>query len=286
MKDLIEIFNEHKNNHGDISLEKFTKEDRNDIPENEQDYKLEKNHWLNIKDVTCVYIDIIGSTQLNLSYKLEVLSGVYRLFLIAAIDIFKEFSASYYDIKGDGLFALFGGKHSQIPAICSAITFKTYLNKHLNKLIALETNNHIKEVKITIGLCNSDLLVKRVGKRRNKGGDQDNEIWLGDAVNIASKLVKEKALDSKGNKISSINIPFNFYNYLLSDNIFKKYLIMSCGCPDETPVNLWKEYDREEKDYGIDPIYMLTSEWCLREDKMHGPICLKKVMNHHEKIGG
>ena len=61
---------------------------------------------------------------------------------------------------------------------------------------------------------------------------------------------------------------------------------MSCGCPDETPVNLWKEYDREEKDYGIDPIYMLTSEWCLIEDKMHWPICLKKVMNHHEKIGG
>ena len=81
--------------------------ERNTIPDTSQIPIENPETWFRIKDVTCVYVDMIGSTKLSATKRKETMAKIYRLFTETIIRIFHEFNAPYIDIKGDGVFALF-----------------------------------------------------------------------------------------------------------------------------------------------------------------------------------
>lgn len=84
--------------------------------------------WLKIKDVICVFVDMKNSTKLSASHHAGTTARAYTLFTGTAVRLFKEFGASYIDIKGDGVFALFNSNEVH-AAFASAVTFKTFLNQ-------------------------------------------------------------------------------------------------------------------------------------------------------------
>ncbi len=94
----------------EIYNRRTTIEVRNKIPPTEQ-IPIESSdkpwHWLKIRDVICVFVDMKGSTQLSATRQDKTMAGAYQLFTNTAIKIFHAFETPYIDIKGDGVFALF-----------------------------------------------------------------------------------------------------------------------------------------------------------------------------------
>ena len=68
---------------------------------------------------------MLGSTQFSASTHENATAGAYQLFTGTAVAIFDSFEASYIDVKGDGVFALFNGDQPY-RALAAAVTFKTF----------------------------------------------------------------------------------------------------------------------------------------------------------------
>ncbi|MBP7795162.1 MAG: hypothetical protein KA059_00075 [Elusimicrobiales bacterium] len=248
-----------------ILATKFTKQNINSIPNPDQ-IPLEGNHWLYVSNVTCVYADLVGSTQLQIYKTPLVAAQVYQIFVKSLVLTFDNFEAEYMDIKGDGAFAIFTGETAPILGLCAAVTFKTICSKVLsNKISGFSIKTHI-------GIDHKSILLKRIGLRGNK----QNEVWAGKPVNMAAKL-------------SSLSDPDTI---LTSDRVFsvfdspkyQKYAVMSCGCtnegPGHPPTNLWEEKDVSNFSYFDFPkAYCLKSNWC----DVHGDEFCSKLISLAKK---
>jgi class 3 adenylate cyclase len=240
----------------EILSTEFTKEDINSIPDN---IPLEGNKWLYCKDVTCVYADMVGSTQLQIHQNPIVSAKVYQIFVKSLVLTFNNYEAEYVDIKGDGAFAIFTGKTAPLIGLCAAVTFKTICSNVLrNKIPEFQIKTHI-------GIDHKSVLVKRIGMR----GDKQNEVWAGKPVNMAAKLSSLSAPDS----VLVSDRVFNVYN---SDE-YRDYVAMSCGCgsEDKKPKELWTQVDVSDKPFfDFTKAYRLGSEWC----STHGDEYCKQVL--------
>ena len=94
--------------------------------------------WFKIKDVICVFVDMKNSTKLSASHHAQTTAKTYTLFTGTAVRLFKSFGASYIDIKGDGVFALFNANEVN-KAIVSAVTFKTFIKEEFTTKISNKT---------------------------------------------------------------------------------------------------------------------------------------------------
>ena len=216
---------------------------------------LEGNHWLELDEVTCVFVDMIGSTQMHLRDQDAV--KVYEIFIKSLVKILNTYGAQYIDIKGDGAFGIFSGNESAIPALCSAVTFRTVCSKILENKF---TDFHIKT---HIGMDTDRVLVKRIGLR----GDKNNEVWVGKPVNIASKLA---SLAPE----SFIYASDRTYQTLLKKD-YMRSLIKSCGCPDGVSMDLWTKEDNTHAFLKLQSFYSLGSCWCA----IHGEEFCGAVMD-------
>lgn len=224
-----------------------------------------ETHWLKIPDVICVYIDMLGSTQLSVSQRDRQTAGVYRLFTSTAIEFFHEIGAPYIDIKGDGAFALFN-RNQVYRALVAAINFKTFAEiefaPKVNRDTGLQIGTHI-------GIAQRDVLVQQMGKRRINGRtDRQNEVWAGKPVNMASKLA---ALTNNGELLVSER----FYSKLKDEKATH-----SCGCSNGTEGRersaLWEEFDLKGNPlFDFDTAYRLKSYWCKRHGKEFSEALLK-----------
>lgn len=234
-----------KDNIEDIMGEAVSITNRNNIPEN---IPLEGNNWTRVEEISCVYVDMVNSTGINLSPQKS--AKIYELFVKSLVKIFNEFNADYIDIKGDGAFALFSGKDSAVPALCSAVTFNTICQE------VLENKMPEFQIKAHIGIDSDSVLVKRIGLR----GELNNEVWVGKPVNIASKL-------SSLAEAKSIIVSDRAYS-TLSKKDYEQYLIYSCGCTiDESthsPGNLWEEKENQYSFLKLNKFYILKSLWCSK----------------------
>jgi class 3 adenylate cyclase len=210
------------------------------------------NHWLKIPDVICVFADMIGSTKLSASKHDKSTAGAYQLFSNTIVRLFHELNASYIDIKGDGVFALFNSDQPN-TALASAVTIKTFVNEEF--INRIKSNTEL-DIGLHIAIDQKTLLVRKIGfKRYGDRTDRQNEVWAGRTVNMASKL----ASITKQNEM------------LVSDRFFKNLkddlVLKSCGCPNNEVVDLWKEYDLSDNElFDFDKAYLLESNWC----KEHG----------------
>lgn len=219
--------------------------------------------WIKIPDVVCVFVDMKNSTKFSASHHAGTTAKVYTLFTGTAIRLFHSFGASYIDVKGDGVFALFN-KNEVHTALASAVTFKTFVSE----VFTLKVTNKTKiDTGVHIGVDQSTLIVSKIGLRKDKSrGNIHNEVWAGKTVNMASKL----ASLSINNEI---HVSSRFFK-----NIKSEKALLSCECGD--PKKLWKSIELKDDDrFSFNKAYVLESLWC----KKHGSVYLDEIINEDKK---
>ena len=245
-------------------LEQFQKEvsitDRNTIPDTTQIPIQKPNEWFRIKDVTCVFIDMIGSTKLSATKRQKTMAKVYRLFTETIIRIFHEFEAPYIDVKGDGVFALFN--YNQVyRALTAAVTIKTFVEEEFIPKIETITTEDETNIGAHIGIDRNTLLVRRFGlKMTENRTDRQNEVWAGKTVNMAAKLA---ALSNSGELLVSDR----YYN-----QITHKLVRKCCECSCES--DLWEKRIINDSKFDFTTIYELDSKWC----PIHGEKYCKEIL--------
>ncbi|OGY76750.1 MAG: hypothetical protein A2240_00850 [Candidatus Jacksonbacteria bacterium RIFOXYA2_FULL_43_12] len=235
---------------------------------------LENPTWLGgDKEFVCLFIDLDNSSILSFKKHAVTMAKIYDYVTQNIVDTlnFAPCKANYIDIKGDGAFGIYEGEKAIFKALCAAVTFKTFFDKHIrikfpiNEQQGFLAKNH-KTINCKMAIEQGKILVKKIGKR----GD-NNEVWAGRLINNASKLA------SLSKKIYQTDIElFTEQQSLLivSENVYKKlssksqYTITSCGhdfCGQETKIraDLWKSYSisANEDVYG-NIVYYMASRWC------------------------
>jgi class 3 adenylate cyclase len=200
---------------------------------------------------------MVGSTQLSATAHEGSTAGAYQLFTGTAVALFDSFEASYIDIKGDGVFALFNGNQCY-RALAAAVTFKTFSKEEFVPKIKDATG---LLVGAHIGIDRKLVLVRKLGlKRYADRSDRQNEVWAGKPVNMAAKLAA-KTVNGE---------------LLVSDRFYEKitheYARYSCGCNNgqatESKSLLWKEVDLlGDAKFDFKTAYCLTSHWCPTHGK-------------------
>jgi len=223
--------------------------------------------WLKIPDVICIFVDIRGSTKLSATKHDKSTASTYELFTGTAVKIFHEFGASYIDIKGDGVFALFN-RGEVFIAIAAAISFKTFVSEKFITLIKAKMPN--LDIGVHMGIDQKTVLVKQVGLRDDESRDsRKNEVWAGKPISMAAKL----AAKSKDNELW---VSERFFNSLNNEELLMK----SCGCTNgqesNIKIDLWQETDLFNDDnFDFDKAFILKSIWCNK----HGKEWCEKIIN-------
>ena len=221
---------------------------RNSIPDTSDIPLDDQTLWLRIPDVICVYVDMMGSTQLSAETRDNQTAGAYQLYTGTAVRLFHAFDAPYIDVRGDGAFALFDGTNPY-RALAAAVTFKTFAHlefvPRIKELAGFEVGSHI-------GIDQKTLLVRRFGLRSTRGRtDRQNEVWAGKPVNMAAKLA---SMTSDDQLLAS----HRFFTKLKDERALK-----SCGCPDGERSDLWTDLDlSEDTRFDFNKAHILKSAWC------------------------
>ncbi len=225
------------------------------------------NLWYKIPDVICIFADVRGSTKLSATSHDKSTASVYELFTGTAVKIFHEFGASYIDVKGDGVFALFN-KEEVFLALAAAISFKSFaLDKFIPKVRGKTSN---LDIGAHIGIDQKTVLVKQIGLKDDESRDsRKNEVWAGKPINMAAKLASKSHDDE-------LWVSDRFFDNLNNEDL----VIKSCGCAPDGQKNvisdLWKEIDISSDDnFDFDKAFVLRSVWCLE----HGKEWCEKIIN-------
>lgn len=175
--------------------------------------------------------------------------------------------ASYIDIKGDGIFALFDNNRCY-SALCAAVTSKTFVNEYLKPKVYSKRSINIE---CHIGIDSGSLVFKKIGlePRNSDDSNRRNEVWAGTCVNISAKL----ASFAKANEVYASP---RFYNKLVKDEA-----LYCCEC-SENKKHLWnriKENSLSAKmksSTKLNHIFVLKENWC----KYHGSNYCERLLNY------
>jgi class 3 adenylate cyclase len=233
------------------------------IPDS-SDIPLLNNSWLRLDDVTCVYADMVRSTELSVSRDAAVVGKLYELFTGNAVRILNEFGAEYIDVRGDGAFGLFTGDKGFYSAFAAGVTIKTFVS---DRAAAIVKSSGLEfPLASHMGIQSGRLLVKRIGLR----GDMQNEVWAGKPVNVAAKLASMASSNQ-------LTVSSSAYDRFKSDLIY-----LSCGCQwidgkriVGDKVKLWDPIDVDAAIFGFDKAYVLKSNWCSE----HGEATCNGILN-------
>lgn len=248
------------NNQLELYKEDITIQNRNEIPDSNDIPIQESKHWLRIEDVICVFVDMKNSSKMSITIDPYNVAKTYKLFTETAIRLFNEFKASYIDVKGDGVFALFNS-NQPYRAFASAMTFKTFANIHFNEL----TKDAVQKANVGthIGIDQHTVLVKKLGLQAVDGRkDKQNDVWAGETINMASKL-------------ASICDDMQLF---VSDRFYQKVsnILVRNSCDCSGNCGLWKEYDLSNNSiFSFDKAwYIGSAKWC----GIHGKDFCEKIL--------
>jgi len=261
MKLPYDFVNERKKEVDRVLKEDVVIENRSSIPDWDI-IPLEGQKWMQADTLSCVYIDMVGSTKLQIVKQPKTAAKVYQLFVDNMVQTLRDYECEFIDIKGDGGFGIFVGQNSSVKALCAAVTFKTLCQDLLSTAI--------QDFKISthIGIDEKHSLFKRIGLR----GDWQNVVWAGKSVNMATKLAA--LAESQQIAISS-----RVYDKITQPK-FRKHAYLSCGCTADgssfgEPTVLWSDIDVSAKGYfDFEKAYVCKSNWC----KKHGDEYCQKLM--------
>ena len=234
---------------------------RSDVPEKGP---TNRGVWFQIPQVTAVFADLKGSTELNATDGPKDAAFAYTYFIRAMTVTLDRFGSKYIDIHGDGIFGLFSGTGSRFQAAACAVTMRTLTEKQVAVRYADDASSDWK-LTAGIGIDHGTLLVRRLGLR----GTKANEVWAGKAVNTASKL---SSLAGPNQVVVSERV---FAQYERASELRRRALLWSCGCNGRSnrrgglavaagqTSHLWKRIT-VPRNMGLDfaQAYRLKSAWC------------------------
>jgi len=224
---------------------------------------LEANKWARIDGVSVAFVDLVNSTQIDFDSQPKMSARIYEAFTGTLVRVMDQFGAAYIDVKGDGVFAIFDGKHSPVKAFLAAETFRTICEWHIRPKIYSKTNGRVV-IQCRAGISYGTTIVKRIGLRREK----NNEVWAYKTVNESSKVSR---LASPGQLVVSAKV----YEAITVSEKIK----ISCGCDGNgNPSLLGKTNLWEAVDLFSDSGYLLKSLWC----KIHGDEYLDSIIEEFE----
>jgi class 3 adenylate cyclase len=263
MKMPFEFLRERKPEIDSLMASDFEIKNVTQIPNNEN-IPLEGNKWLKAETISCVYIDLVKSTELQVIKEPKSTAKIYQLFVENMVRTLDNYDAEFIDVRGDGGFGIFVGSRASISSLCAAITFKTLCSRHLENLFA---NFKIKP---HIGIDQKTVLFKQIGMR----GDRKNVVWAGKPVNMAAKLAS--LADAQQVAISE-----RVYQVFKSVEC-SRYAVMSCGCVSgisgNTSTNLWAEKDvTDVKFFDFDRAYTNPALWCEKHGDEYCAALMKVV---------
>ncbi len=246
-------------------LDSFVIEKIGSIKHISDDAYLENTTWLGgDQEFVCLFIDLDGSSMMSLNHHPRVMAKIYDYFTQNLVDILMTdpFKADYIDIKGDGAFGIFEGEQASFKALCAALTFKTFFEKHIRS--KFQTEEEAFNCKLAID--RDKVLVKKIGKRGN-----NNEVWAGRVVNHAAKLASlSKRIYEERHDIS----PFKSSLLIISEKIYKElgtkdqYTHSSCGHNVNgdfvgSTISNWSQIDCTlEGAINDDRAWFTASPWC------------------------
>jgi class 3 adenylate cyclase len=244
--------------------------DAESLPE-EKAIPLDAPKWVRVPKVACLFLDMVGSTKIDYDNDVRTSTKIYQTFTGTLVRLWRMFGASYYDIKGDGGFALFDGPSSAVRAFLAGETFRSLINRKIRDRVI-----NISKDKVHLGTRTSmsygSVVVKRIGTR---GRYNHNLVWLGTTVNHAAKIL-QLASAEEGQEEFVVTVPA--FMQLKHEKIWN-----SCGCqgskPAGGPTPLWTEQQTPDlKAVGVEKLWKLRSLWC----ETHGEKFFAKIAEDHK----
>ncbi len=238
---------------------KINIEPKDDIKEAVKEAELYENTWNKVKDAVVVFSDLKDSTKISFDNTEKTMSKLLEMLNKPFIDIHTKFGAEFIDMKGDGGIAIYS-PDNYLNSILAAITVNSYYKKYVVREVVSKYKSLFV---VETGIATGDLLVKRVGIKKN---NNNFFVWSGETVNKA-------ALISKKLKAEPISENFSYSNVGISRELFEKlrrtenqrHLLRPC-C---SSFKHWHPYNKSEVKYHYNP-----SPWC----PIHGQELLEKLL--------
>ena len=132
---------------------------------------------------TVLYADLDNSTNLVSNYRREFAAEIYKVFLYSASRLISDHGGVVRSFDGDRVMGVFRNDRPNTSAVKAALKLKWAVDHIIAPRLHRQYPNSKYQLKYTVGIDTSDLLVIRGGVRNN-----NDLAWIGNAANIAAKL--------------------------------------------------------------------------------------------------
>lgn len=132
---------------------------------------------------TVLYADLADSTKLVDRYKPSFAAEIYKTFLHCAAKIIRSEGGEITAYDGDRIMAVYLGSSKNTSAVRSALKIKFAAERIISPAKQRQYSDNAYELRHTVGIDTSDLLVARTGVR-----GANDLVWVGRAANYAAKL--------------------------------------------------------------------------------------------------
>ena len=163
-----------------IFQERWTTASRGAVPES-VDLEL-RNDAVTVHGAV-LYADLDGSTALVDTKKPQFAAEIYRTYLVCAARIIESDKGTITAYDGDRIMAVYTGKNRHSKAVRSALKINFAVKEIINPAVAELYPDAGYQVRQSVGIDASELLVARTGIRR-----ANDLVWVGRAANHAAKL--------------------------------------------------------------------------------------------------
>lgn len=180
--------------------------DKNSLPRRD-DLTFKNGYYVNI---TAIFIDIVGSSNMTDKHKRPTLAKMYRVFLSECVAIMNsEKNCKEISINGDCVWGVFDTPYKS--DINNVISVAARLNSMIKILNYKLRKKNYSEISIGIGIDYGRALMVKAGYSGSKINDV---IWMGDVVNSACHLCNKAGREGREVVIISNSI----YNNLNKHN--------------------------------------------------------------------
>jgi len=134
-------------------------------------------------DATVLYADLADSTGLVQGFKDWFAAEIYKAYLMSASELIRNNGGVITAFDGDRVMGVFIGDNKNSSAARCALQINHIVTQEINPRIKKRYANTAYELRQSVGIDTSSLLVARTGVR----GSNDL-VWVGRAANYAAKL--------------------------------------------------------------------------------------------------
>lgn len=134
-------------------------------------------------DATILYADLSESTKLVDNYQKQFAAEIYKAYLRCAAKIIRAEGGTITSYDGDRIMAVFIGKVKNTAAARTGLKINWACQNIIQPAIQQQYPKTKFQIKQTVGIDTSKLLVARAGIR-----GANDLVWIGRAANWAAKL--------------------------------------------------------------------------------------------------